>query len=393
MPVTQPGVGAASRREFLRGCACATAARALAQVPPPSKRSEGPRIRLAKTFDDAFLRAVSPDGKLVCLVFTRRPRMTFNLRGGSISYDSAPAQPDTLAVIALSSWSGIYSAQMTSADASFFGGSEALFVRTFPVPNESGQEVVIDLRTGLREVRATRLPRGEPDIWYQAFSGKSVVGYEYNAPPYQISALVRATLPDFVEALRVAYAVPAGSEPDGIVTGLLLSSDRRTSVYAFGHTIVCRRTDDLRVLWTRQLEAEYFGTKTLAISPEGERVAAAVVDTALFNEQKRYYIGVYGGGGDLTLRLPVNGDQALALSPHGLRMAVGKRVEMSGSVKLIVDVFDVTSGIQIAEVLHDRIPPGQFQILDSLSFRIEFSSDGKYLITSGNNRVKIWELN
>jgi len=48
----------------------------------------------------------------------------------------------------------------------------------------------------------------------------------------------------------------------------------------------------------------------------------------------------------------------------------------------------------IGSALHSRVPRGRFQNLDT-SFAVhgvEFLSGGRYVVTSGNNAVRVWEL-
>ena len=60
-----------------------------------------------------------------------------------------------------------------------------------------------------------------------------------------------------------------------------------------------------------------------------------------------------------------------------------------------MEIYDIASRRLVATGTHDRVPPGRFQILNGVFDNddgIQFTSDGKYLATSGNNRVKVWEI-
>src|SRR5579863_3483505 len=73
---------AVSRRQFLSGCAVMASlhvTRAFGQ----DGREAAPELKLVHDFKNAMLHAVSPDGKRLCLYFSRNPHDTFNWsRGG-----------------------------------------------------------------------------------------------------------------------------------------------------------------------------------------------------------------------------------------------------------------------------------------------------------------------
>jgi hypothetical protein len=129
--------------------------------------------------------------------------------------------------------------------------------------------------------------------------------------------LIRATLPDYQEIERVPYAVPQDQQPDGMETRIVISADHKTLAYAFGHTIVCRRTQDSALLWTQRIEREFFGTRTLTVSAD---------------------------------------------------------------IHLLMESYDIASRHLVATGTHDRVPPGRFQILNGVfdnADGIQFTSDGK----------------
>jgi hypothetical protein len=77
-------------------------------------------------------------------------------------------------------------------------------------------------------------------------------------------------------------------------------------------------------------------------------------------------------------------------------LAVGERLDPpagSKETQLVVSIFDVASGQRIDTVIHDRFRIGRGEWVNSHFgvAGIQFSSDGKNLITSGTH-TKIWEL-
>lgn len=69
---------------------------------------------------------------------------------------------------------------------------------------------------------------------------------------------------------------------------LALSNDKSIYVYCYGHTLVCRRTKDLKILWTRRIEPP-IGAKMI-MSPNEDYVAVAIADSAFRDKQKESYI-------------------------------------------------------------------------------------------------------
>src|SRR5580765_5155777 len=111
----------------------------------------------------------------------------------------------------------------------------------------------------------------------------------------------------------------------GMTLSLLFLQTARRLVYATDHTIVCRHTDDLELSWIRQVEPEFFGALRVAISANGFRVAAAIVDTTFVADQRNYYVGVFDGkDGAIVARLSLNGSAGIALSPDGKFLAIGE---------------------------------------------------------------------
>jgi hypothetical protein len=195
----------------------------------------------------------------------------------------------------------------------------------------------------------------------------------------------------------VPFSITPDRNPIGHDTEAFFSSDRGKFAYCTDRSIVVRRSSDLGVAWTREVERDYFGAPRLAISSDGSRVAAAVVDTTFVEQQRKYYIEVYTGSeGTPISRLPLKGDAGLAISPDGNRLAVGERLNSTAranETQLAVSIFDIASGQQVARIIHDqfRIAKGEWVNSHFGTHGIQFTSDGKFLITSSVH-TKIWEL-
>ena len=172
-------------------------------------------------------------------------------------------------------------------------------------------------------------------------------------------------------------------------------SDRRTIVaYSFDNVLVCRRMDDLSVLWTKSVEP---GLELLriAVSADGTRIAASVGDPLvedLTRGWRQHYLGVYDGGtGEEVARLQIDGTDWIALSTDGGLIAVvsHERGE-KGAVVPAAPIYETSSGRKVASVVHGPVKQGRHQRLEA-GITVAFTSDGKYLITSGM-ATRVWSL-
>jgi hypothetical protein len=279
-----------SRRAFLHCAAGAMLPMVVARAEGQNRdaRLSAPlrQLKFAKEIRDAYLLSLSPDGSKMCVYFTRHPNTTFIFRRGERGrIDAGNPKEENLSVIKLGSWDIVYSDRLSmgpGGQAEFFAGANVLYVENLlfvPPDGLKYQRMTVDLSDGHQEQRLQTRDPGEPGIDYHAVDRRLLIGTETGTPPARHAALIRATLPNYEEVERVSFAVPVGAEPEGFETGIVISDDRETLAYAFGHTLVCRRTNDLAVLWTQPIERDLWGTRRLAVSANGSRVAVAVIDT------------------------------------------------------------------------------------------------------------------
>ncbi len=364
-----------SRRRFAQRSLCA----AITSVCIPSTEAQRAKdeakgsVRLTKQFRNAVFLAASPDGERLCLGF---------LSPGS----GGPLW--RVDVIETGAWRTIYSAKIPALQiyASFFKSSQALCVDTL-VPKSTA---LIDLRTG-------RLEKQTPTSASNRALDDGVLLGEDND-----GSLVRFSVPGYKELFRVPGP---GLQPLSIV----VSDDRQRVIRGLGrdeYSIVCYRSTELSRLWLRHVEIpgarwdglhNFKGRITTAISADGRFVAVAAVDTAEWAAQQRFFVAVLNGeDGEEMNRLPINGDQGLAISPDGKLLAIGRRIGTEEDIYLLIEVYDVASGRLVATATHYRVPPGRFQQASaafSVGRGITFTPDGRYLVSSANGEwVKIWQL-
>ena len=274
---------------------------------------------------------------------------------------------------------------------SFFAVSDVLYVETLPFTNNRGsndqQHVLINLPTGKFEERVSPYI----GVRYSALSEGRLLGYQYDNAG-DTSQMILATLPDYKEIARVPYAVTQEREARNRDTGEFVSADRKSFLYGAGHSMVCRRTEDLGLVWTRPIEADLFGARAFSLTPDGGIVAAAVMDTMFIANQRNCYVGIFEGrDGSPMARLHLNGNECISISPDGKLLAVGERVALqTGEMQPTVNLYAVPSGQQVATVIHDRLRVGRGDFGND-AINCEFAPDGKYLITSSIH-TKVWAL-
>ena len=314
-----------------------------------------------------------------------------------------------LRVVELQTGNTIYATQLRSmvVSASFFADGRRLYVETFPLTEAEGgratvfQQAVIDLETRRLDQQLRALGTG-----YIALNGPSLLGHEFSLQTSQTTSLVLAALPDYKEIARVPFAV--GQEPErygrpavtgrGMIYGHdtvpVISADRNAVVYATGHSIVCRRTSNLDVLWTHLIEPDYLGAWALDLTPDGGRVAAAIVGGSAAADQDKFYIGVYDGkDGSSIARLPLNGREGVAISPDGRLLAVSQQAALAdGGIEPTVNIYDVASGSQVGKTTHSAVSVSGFGNSGKAKIDSHFTPDGKYLITSGLSDTTVWAI-
>lgn len=379
-----------SRRDMIRLCASSLAWPEIKGGAAQAETRGELSITLAQEFARSSLKAaISPDGKKMCLE-------DWSERGYP------------LRVVEIGTWRTLYAGRFTSrirGAASFFADSESLFVSAFASANGgtcgigkghcADREVVVDIRTGARVEQVLPFITDQYDSYY-ALTNRTLLDVHRGD---QTEALALVEFPNHRQIATVPYATQP-RKPRPVVSGITLSTDygfaisvdRKKLAYAFDDVLLCRRTEDLKVLWNRTVE---IGMKPLrvTISPIGHRVAVAIADgEPLLNQRHRAYIAIYDGEtGEEVARLARKWSDGIALSADGKLIAVVMREPgKKGEVIPTVYIHDVLSGKELATVAHDRIKKGRRQLLEA-ACGVGFTSDGKYMITSGMT-TKVWRL-
>ena len=391
------------RRTFLKRFASVTALGLARRMSGQSRNTQpssvGPRFGPVKEFRGAHLHAVSADGGKMCVVLAADGVETWTYSEGRWSKEDVSTFPRDapLCVVDLKSWKTVYSTKPEAAPfvVSFLRDSPELYVTAvfLEVGKAGNQQVVIDLRAGRIIQEQIR------DGLFQATRGQQLLTTKGELGKGGVMSVVE--LPDYREVAHADLEAPRSGRSG---TDQVVSSRGDFLVYGVDDLIVCRRTTDLRIVWTRRLGTASSRVWRVAISALGDRVAvvAAAAPSPESPEAHRrplelqpLYIAVYDGrSGKPMARFPADTrfSEVLALSPDGKLLAVGERVPADGqSIDLLLDIYDIASQRRITGELHSRVPPGQFQNRAGFA-AAEFTSDGRYLVTSGYDRTKVWEI-
>jgi hypothetical protein len=382
-----------SRRRFIRRCAGVGAA-ALLGLADAQDRVGQLQIKLVQEFPGGFPLGVSPDGIRICIYdtpFSLPKLMSWITQHGP----EGAFKSDLLKVIEVGSWRTVCSVWLRGQRyfVSFFGGGESLYAETLSYGKDNGhQRAVIDLQ---HQKLDEKIVSTQNETYCQALGQGTLLGVEHAGSASDTTSLVLAKLPDYTEVARVAFAVGGSPLPRNRETGCFVSDDRRTIVYGVGRTIVCRRAEDLGLLWTREIEPGFIGVRSFALTPDGSRVAAAIIDTFYIADQKNCYVSVMDGThGSPVARIPVNGFEGIGLSANGTVLASSSTVfAKSKQAQVLVELREVSTGRLLSTVVQDQFSSGQQNLFFRGGFcRIEFTSDGRYLVTQSGAFTKVWEL-
>jgi hypothetical protein len=275
-----------------------------------------------------------------------------------------------------------------------------LYVETLSI--EPGGAVIgrllIDLRTGQVQERQDHLRPGTDHFSYRALTGRELLGFGTVPDSGKTGVIVKAEAPDYREVQRVPFAETRSAALGKTEGPITISADRSTFVYTYDRNVVCRRTSDLGIIWSRATDPS-LALWHATISADARLVAAYVCDfTGIGQARKRYVLILDGKDGSEVTRVSADGLESLAVSPERQLLAVGQRVLIregkAGTGKAgtqpTVFLFDIKSGKQLAELIQDRFYGGGKEYLTA-GVDVRFMVDGKFLVTSGLN-TRVWQI-
>jgi hypothetical protein len=382
-----------SRKEFLRFAAASIVGNRIAGAGSDDQPRE-----LVREFKDALLLALSPDGRKMCLHFTKNSTESFRLESGRWKRLPWNKSGEGLKVIELDTWKELFSVNPPGGPlpVTFFRDSERLITNTLLLEEKPVQQqyLLIDLNSG--RVVERREGIETPFRQFYAYDGDLVIGTE-NGKTRKLEWYTHVSLPEWNTVKRVPQVPEDLPRPvrSAAMDGLKFSLDRRFFADTAGEHLLYRRCSDFGVVWTRVLDSSLQIWK-LCVSANGDWVVAALNEPTLIENMKRWKVFVLEGRQGATVAtLPVNGIQGVAISPDGKLLAVGEQERVKGWVEayeLWVSLYEIPSGKRVARLFHDRMPKRR-GIMDTDFFQngIQFTADGKYLVSGGRN-TRIWRL-
>jgi hypothetical protein len=305
----------------------------------------------------------------------------------------------TVAIVKAGTWQETYTGRLRfrTNTASFFGDNDTVYVESWNLETHDWAQTLIGVRDGTRTDRQTSWTADNPEAHfaYEALQGPVLLALErsLNVP----IALALVGLPTYEPTIQVPFSInyPSdGGDRSDIVT---LSSNKRWIIHTDNLlTIVCRRTEDLSVVWTQELAHRFFAIAMLSATPDGACIGAVVLDKSpRVYEKGHYYLAVYSGSDGKLLGLHLlTGISRPVISPGG-RFFAGTEVKAISAkeAELNVVICDLLSGARLAKVTHDRFKFKKSPMLNTHSTgTVQFTADGKYLISSNAYSLKCWEM-
>jgi WD40 repeat protein len=396
-----------SRRHLLHQCLQLTvpilASSAQPQVAPGGGHgvvSNTASMPFVKVFKNAGLLDISPDSRKLCLYFSRHPSRSFGWHD-QWEETTRPIRDgeDALRVVNMESWQSVFEKRLPTSPylGSFFADSEAIYVG-IPGLKSGHEHLIIELRTNRSDERIDPYREADLEFSYSALDDRTLLGWAFRRGngSAKTEVLVKAKLPSYEEIQRAPYAENRNPSLPRREAPITVAADRRTFVYAVDDKIVCRSTDNLSVKWTRQIDPQ-LGLWRTGISGDGRFIAVSAFSGASEALVGRSHVGVFSGeDGKLIARIPVDGREGVAISPDGKLLAAGYRLALHGKTagtQPTIAVFEISSGRKLATLVQDQFWDGgkEFLYAGFTTHGIQFTPDGKYLITSGLN-TKIWKF-
>lgn len=394
-------------------CACLAPAQSVSRS---AHERSTPLLEIAplKRFQDTQFLAVSPDSTRLCLYRFQHPET--GLRAWSYDGGTSTKKDDVLQVMELQTGKLVYATQLRTMveSLSFFADGGRLYAETMSMSNTDNSRISVRQRAVIDLATHELMERLSQDRnLYIALGGESLLGHHTDQGLYSIrrstdqaSTLVLANLPEYKEVAREPFAVAQESghygRPrafgDGMHWGYdtmpVVSGDKKTVAYGTGHYLVCRRANDLGLLWKRIIEPEYFGVWLVDLTPDAKTVVAAVIGGSSMADRDRFYVGVYSGAdGSAIAKLPLNGFGGISISPDGKLLAVSQQVVLTdGKAEPTVNIYEIASGSQIGRVSHPAVSISGFGNSGKAAIGSRFTPDGRYLITSGVSDTMVWAL-
>jgi WD40 repeat protein len=398
-----------TRRDLFRLCATMAAPFAVSwprftlggPTESPGAVSADIPVRLVREIKYAQLLDVSPDSKKLCLYFSPDPGRSFVWNGQWREKKKPLSDKDEgLRIMETGSWNVTYATKLpaTPHKASFFADSRALYVFVVGIGGGRSLHRIVDLASGKEQDWIDPFDPKSLSFSYWALKDRLLLG-DGRGPHNTSELLVKLESGSRQEIARAAFG--ESRRRGGMSeTWIAVSADRKAFAYGYNNKLVFRRSDDLEVLWIREIALEASQLLWRVGLPADRRLVAVSVAAAAANSpsRKNDHVIVYEGKtGKEVARLAASGEEGVAISPDGKLLAAGQRIPLEGDPKGLqatVLLFDIASGNKVATLVHGQFwdVNREFPLNSGFEpYGIQFTPDGKYLVTSGLD-TKIWEI-
>lgn len=377
---------------------------AFAGAPCEAEAKPGEWCRLLRHYPVAQVQAISPDGRWLCL--NRGSSITRFRANLGEAFRRVGSASHHLVLVETGSWREALVVPLPSRlnTASFFAEGQRLLGEVRLLGTKDVRYLLIDVPSMKSEVTTVSVPE---DAFYHtwACAADRVLRLESRAPTlpppqreetYRLFRLTSGVSMEEVGRLPEGY-VP----PETLLGSPSISLDRRWLLHSLGgEKVVFRSCIDLQERWSLSVDRglRFWAT---GVSPNG--VFAVCSDTLM--------AGRYGRTGPTSPRdhlLVIDARRGVVLQRLAVATNACERVAISGDGCLIAAAYlrshmDNQKGVD--ETLIDLIHAKTGQVLQTLVHcltkpndrlksgvnHLDFTADGKYLISSGDSS-RIWQL-
>jgi hypothetical protein len=230
-----------------------------------------------------------------------------------------------------------------------------------------------------------------------AYAGPGLLLYRYGTirSNKDLQSIVRTDTGDPEADAIVSSSIDASTGETESIAWLTISADRQSLIHTCGRVLVCRRSRDLSVLWSRELDHS-FRIRRTGISATGAFAAVGMIEGGrISGRSRRAAVEVLDGrDGSLVRRIDVDGTASVAVSDDGRIVAAGTELERTprfGRIQTIVRLLDVSTGRELQMLVHTEMSTEK-RLESGLRFDgLQFTPDDRYLFSVGES-TRIWKL-
>lgn len=355
-------------------------------------------FKLVHQLSGAVLLDIAPNSSELCAYFGKLGRQFAVSPDGRSKELSNKRSENRVAIVGTEDWriSQEIPLPATAHSGSFFSDSKAVYIEVPGVGQGGRARTLIDLDTRTHRTVLDSYCTQCLSYSYSAANDRDLIGAGRRVPGGQMEVLVRVVAGTLQEVRRTAYG-DNRAPVVRLVLPFVISKDRKRVLCFDGNSVLCRDADSLALLWKTEVSPRLV-VMSAAVSFDGSYVAIAAsnnVDRQLPSRQSQVTF-LAGEDGSVMREIPIDGTEGLAVSRDGKLLAAGHRIHLPGrpsGTQATVAVVDPTSGKHQGMIIQEQLRGNGKEFLDAgfAANGIQFTPDGKYLVTSGIN-TKVWQI-